>query len=194
MMLFRLMRNIHLGLGLAFALIALLFALSSLAFIYGSLLPEESVEDAEQTLLIPAAKASNGRALASELMRNHGIEGDLRGVEVSSEEIRFRIVRPGTEAHVVYSPASEEATIRLRRLGLAQTLKQLHTNHGFWHDFLPSNVWAGLSLLGSIGLILLGLSGIYLWFNFHHERIVGGVLLGGGILYAVTTLVLTRMS
>ena len=69
----------------------------------------------------------------------------------------------------------------MHRRSLAQTLKQLHTNHGFWHDFLPSNVWAGLSLLGSIGLILLGLSGIYLWFGFHQERVIGGVLLGTGL-------------
>ncbi len=194
MTLFRLMRNIHLGLGLAFFLMALLFAVSSLAFIYGRLLPKESAQNTEQTLQIPTVKASSGRALALELMRNHGITGDLRGVEESAEELRFRIVRPGTEAQVVYSLRSEEAKIQTRRRDLAQMLKQLHTNHGFWHDFLPSNVWAGLSLLGSIGLILLGLSGIYLWFGFHKERVVGGVLLGAGILYAVSTLVLTRMS
>jgi len=191
---FRLMRNIHLGLGLTFALVALLFAVSSLAFIYNSSLPEDSGEPAAQTLKIPAAKASSGRALALELMENHGLAGDLSAVEESAGELRFRIIRPGTEAQVAYSRQSEEATIQTRRRGLASMLKQLHTNHGFWHDFLPSNIWAALSLLGSIGLILLGLSGIYLWFGLHQERVLGGVILGVGILYAVTALTLTRLS
>jgi len=194
MTLFRLMRNIHLGLGLAFALVAAMFAFSSLAFIYGSSLPEETGEKTGQTLQIPAAKATSGRALALELMRNHGLAGDLRGVEEADGEIRFRIIRPGTQAQVVYSLTSEEATIQTHRAGFAQMLKQLHTNHGFWHDYLPSNVWAGLSLLGSIGLILLGVSGIYLWFSFHKERVVGSVLLGAGVLYAVAALALTRLS
>lgn len=194
MTLSRLMRNIHLGLGLAFFLVALLFAVSSLAFIYNRWLPEDSGQESEQTLSIPTAKAATARALALELMRNQGLAGDLRNVEEAPGELRFRIIRPGTEVQVTYSRTSEQAEIQTRRRGLAQMLKQLHVNHGFWHDFLPSNVWAGLSLLGSIGLILLGLSGIYLWFGFHKERVVGAVLLLAGMVYAVATLALTRMS
>jgi len=188
------MRNIHLGLGLGFGLGALMFAVSSLAFIYGYLLPEDSAEESARTVLIPAERASSGRALALELMRDHGLKGDLRAVEESAGEIRFRIVRPGSNADIVYSADSGEARIQTRRLGFTQMLRQIHTVHGFWHDHLPSNVWAGLSVLGSIGLILLGLTGIYLWFGMHKERVVGGVLLGVGMVYAIAALALTRMS
>jgi hypothetical protein len=73
-------------------------------------------------------------------------------------------------------------------------LVQLHTNHGFWHEFLPSNAWALLSLLGSIGLFLLGATGIYLWYCHHEERVIGSVLLVVGLLYGITTLVLSRMA
>jgi hypothetical protein len=93
---------------------------------------------------------------------------------------------------VEYSRTTGEAKILDRRYGLGQTLMQLHTNHGLWHDFLPSNLWAALSLLGSIGLLLLGASGIYLWFSHHDERFVGANLLTIGLVYGITSLVLTR--
>jgi hypothetical protein len=85
------------------------------------------------------------------------------------------------------------ATIRHREWQLGQTLQQLHTTHAFWHEFAPANVWAALSLLASIGLLLLGASGIYLWFSHHRERAIGGALLVFGLGYGLIALVLTRL-
>ena len=73
-------------------------------------------------------------------------------------------------------------------------LLQLHVNHGFWHDFGPANGWAAFSLLTSIAMLLLGVSGIYLWFMHHEERLIGGVLLGVGFGYAIVTLTLIRLA
>jgi hypothetical protein len=104
----------------------------------------------------------------------------------------FVVARPGTRAEVAYSPASGEAKIKTRRQGFLQMLVELHVNHGLWHDFLPSNAWALLTVLGSIGLFLLGATGIYLWFCHHQERVIGGVILAVGLIYSLTALVWTR--
>lgn len=189
---FRVMRNIHLILGLVLFFVSLMFAVSSLTFIYRPWLPK-SHNDREVTVSIPAEQAASPRALALELMRNHGLRGDLRQIKESDEEISFSIVRPGTNANVKYAKAGGEARIKVREQGFWDMLLQLHTNHGFWHEYFPSNVWALLSLLGSVGIMLLGGTGIYLWFALHEERVIGGILLGLGLLYALTTLVLSRM-
>ena len=60
---FRLMRNIHLILGLVFFFYALIFAVSSLAIIYRPWLGMTPT-DTEQTLAIPAEQANTPRALA----------------------------------------------------------------------------------------------------------------------------------
>jgi hypothetical protein len=72
-------------------------------------------------------------------------------------------------------------------------LVQLHTNHGLWHEYAASNVWAAISLLTSAGLLLLGATGIYLWFAHHRERWIGGLLMGFGLAYGLIALVLTRL-
>ena len=77
---------------------------------------------------------------------------------------------------------------------MLETTIQLHVNHGFWHDFLPANAWALLSFLGSAGLFLIGASGIYLWFCHHEERVIGSILLVVGLVYGITSLVLSRMA
>lgn len=190
---FRLMRNLHLIFGLVFFVFALVFAVSSLVIIYRPWLPTGR-EDTEQTVKIAAENAGTPRALALEIMRSQDLAGDLRQIEQTEDGITFLIVRPGTRSEVEYSSSSGEAKIQTHRQNFLETLVQLHTNHGFWHDFLPANAWALLSLLGSIGLFLLGATGIYLWFCHHEERVIGSVLLVVGLVYGITTLVLSRMA
>jgi hypothetical protein len=96
-------------------------------------------------------------------------------------------------AEVSYTPSTGVAKVKTRRHGALETLVQLHTNHGLWHEYVPSNLWAALSLFASIGLLLLGATGIYLWFMHHNERIVGGILLAFGLIYGLVTLTLTRL-
>ena len=189
---FRLMRNIHLWLGLAVAAMALMFAVSSIYVVYRQFLPDE-VRETERTVSIAAEAASTPRALARELMLNHDMKGDLFEVTEEAGVITFRINRPGAAHLVEFSRATGEAKIVDKQWQLGQTLLQIHTTHGFWHDFAPNWIWSVLSLLTSIGLLLLGVSGIYLWFAHRNERMIGGALLAFSLIYGFTTLLLTRL-
>lgn len=189
---FQLMRNIHLGLGLVFVLMAMIFALSSLVIIYRPYLDTKPVESERQVRISQEAAASP-RAAARELMAEHGLKGELRQIQEEGDTVSFRILRPGETAEVEYARSSGEGTVKMRRQGALETMVALHTNHGLWHDYLPSNAWGAIALLTSLGLLLLGATGIYLWFSFHKERVIGGVLLGSGLAFSLVVLVLTRL-
>jgi hypothetical protein len=189
---FRVMRNIHLGLGLLFVLMALIFAVSSLVIIYRPWLGS-SPRVSESTVRISSEASASARAAARELMADHGLKGDLRQIQESGDTVSFRIVRPGEMVEVQYGRPSGEAKVKVRRHGALETLVQLHTNHGLWHEYAASNVWAAISLLTSAGLLLLGATGIYLWFAHHRERLIGGILMGFGLAYGLIALVLTRL-
>lgn len=190
---YRLMRNTHLALGLACLVMAAVFAVSSLVIIYRPWLPQQR-DESERTVTLAPEQAATPRDLARVLMLEHGLKGDLGQIESEGGEVRLRIFRPGTEARVRYDTGTGQATIETRRWGALEMLVQLHVNHGFWHDFVPSQVWAALSLLASIGLLLLGASGLYLWFEHHQERRIGAALLVGGLIVGLTSLVLTRLA
>lgn len=186
------MRNVHLGLGLGCIAMALMFALSSLFVVFRTSFPDE-VTETDRTVQVDTAAAETPRAVALELIRNHGVKGDVLGIEQDDTSVRFRVHRPGTEHRVEYTKGSGTVQIQDRRWQLGQTLLQIHTTHGFWHNSVPQQIWALLSLLCSIGLVLLGGSGVYLWFEHHEERIVGTVLFTVGLSYGLITLVLTRL-
>jgi len=188
---FHLMRNFHLGLGLIFVLMALVFAVSSLVIIYRPWL-KPAPHDFESSIQLSPEAAMAPRAAARELMTKHGFKGDLREIREQGV-VRFRIVRPGEQAEVQYVPAIGEAKIKVRRHGALDTMVQLHTNHGLWHEYAPSNFWGAISLFTSVGLLLLGATGIYLWLAHHSERLIGGILLGFGLVYGLVTLLLTRL-
>lgn len=189
---YRLMRNVHLGLGLGFVLMALVFAVSSLVIIYRPWLGPAAQTTEIAVQLSPAAAASP-RSAALELMTDHGLRGDLSEIQERNGAVTFRIRRPGEVAAVTYTPVSGIATVTVTRQGALETTVQLHTNFGFWHDYLPSNLWAMLAFLGSVGLLLLGVTGIYLWFTRSAERLIGAILLAFGVIYGCVTLVLTRL-
>src|SRR5689334_4350019 len=99
---FRLMRNIHLGLGLIFVVMAVIFAVSSLVIIYRPWLGL-SPTVSESTVQISKETASSPRAVAYALMANHGMKGELREIKEDGDASSFRIVRPGEVAEVRYS-------------------------------------------------------------------------------------------
>jgi hypothetical protein len=189
---FQLMRNIHLGLGLVFVGMALIFALSSLTIVYRPYLETAPAESERQVRISPEAAASP-RAAARELMATHGLKGELRQIKEEGDKVSFRILVPGEVAEVEYARSSGDGTIEIQRQGALETMVRLHTNHGMWHEHLPSHAWAVVNVLTSLGLLLLGVTGIYLWFSFHKERVIGGVLLGAGLAFSLVTLVLTRL-
>jgi len=187
------MRNIHLGLGLGFFLMSLIFAVSSLTAIYRQRLGQPKPEITEKAVQLPTAALATPRAAAMELMTAHGLRGDLREIKEKSGTVTFRIVRPGEVAEVAYPAATGEAKITIRRQTALNTLMALHTNHGVWHEYMPANLWAVLAFCTSAGLILLGASGIYLWFKHYDERRIGSALLTSSVVFGLVALYLTRL-
>ena len=77
---FRLMRNVHLILGLLFFFYAMLFAASSLVIVYRPWLKSTHTEQ-EQTVRVAAERAQTPRDLALGLIQNQGLKGDLRDIK-----------------------------------------------------------------------------------------------------------------
>ncbi len=71
-------------------------------------------------------------------------------------------------------------------------LAGMHIGHGFWHDYWLHKLWGALALASSLALLLLGASGLYLWFKTYEERGIGVVILIVGTAWAVTSLILAR--
>jgi hypothetical protein len=187
----RLMRNTHLILGLVFVLFLMVYGVSSLRVARRSWFPGQPARTESRVKIDPSV-ATSGRALGLVLMREHGLRGDLFQVQDTEEGFSLNIWRPGTNYEIRYSRQSGEAVIGARQQDFVGMLMGLHVTYGLWHDAWLHNLWGVFLLLLSVGLFLLGATGIYLCFKTYEERVIGSVLLGVGLVYGLTFLILTR--
>jgi hypothetical protein len=150
-------------------------------------------DDVTETHLALPPGLAGARAVASELMLRHGIDGELVTVFETPAGVNFRIQRPGTLFQMRYQPAGGETAVIVRRGGIGRVLNALHGAAGMWHGFAPMNAWAAVLGLVSLGLLLLGATGFYLWLRNPKERVAGILLLTGGAAVALTLIVSMRL-
>ena len=191
-MLHRWIRNTHLILGLLAVPMLLVYGVSAVQMAHNDWFSLKPVVT-ESEIQVGDFDSNGGRALAQALMDSHGLRGDLQKVTATAEGFELRIGRPGTFYVVNYSRESRTAKVQTSSGVFLGVLNRIHHLAGFRHDFGVLNVWGGLVAFISLTLILLGFSGVYLWFKIHEERAVGSVLLGLSLATSLTLLVLIRM-
>ncbi len=189
---YRWLPNVHLVSGLFSSLFLLTYGWSAMQMAHPSWFSLQP--GITETLVAVAIEVSdNPRALARALMDDHGLRGGLDQVKETPEGYELRISRPGTEYKITYSRARGEAKVRTLRANFMSMLNSLHHVAGFWRGDGLQKTWAGFVGVVSVGLILLALTGIYLWFKLFNERTVGIVLLVISLAYSLTLAVWLRM-
>jgi hypothetical protein len=187
---YRLIRNTHLLLGISTLFFVLMYAISSMQMAHTTWF---STQPRTTQTALRLAPGSDARAAAQELWRTNNVRGDLVQVRSKAGHLLFRVTRPGKTYDIDYTPATGETTLRTAEGNLMSVLNRLHHISGLWHDLPILNVWAIFVALISIALIALALSGIYLWFKLHEERVIGSVLLTAGLGWGLGLLLWMRV-
>ncbi len=186
---YRWMRNTHLFLGLFAFLAVLMYGFSSVAFAHRKWLRLEPSVSVTRVTIQPAGDV-NPRSMARLLMDEHGMRGELLDTKLTPAGFKFRIERPGVQREVTYSKDRGEATVTTRTAPFTGMMTAIHKEHGLWHDDAVRNAWGAFLGLVSAALIVLALTGIYLWFRMHKERRIGVILLIISLGFSATVIVL----
>jgi hypothetical protein len=136
---------------------------------------------------------SDGRAIARTVMdREPSITGEITNVQTDAVGVSLRIVVPGTVHELKYDPRSGNAHVRTSVAGVMGMLNRLHHWAGFYHEPVPMKLWAGAVAIVSAALLLLGATGVYMWFTRRPERRIGVALLAVNLAFALVLIVLMR--
>jgi hypothetical protein len=183
------LRNTHLYLGLFCCLFVLMYGVSSVQMSHNTWFNlRPSVAVSTYTL---ATGIDDARAVARELNR-HDVRGEVTLVRSSPAGAAFSMQRPGTVYQVEYTAANGETKVRDNHAGFMGMMNRLHHVAGVKHEYWLINAWGWLVGIVSLGLMVLGATGIYLWFKLYKERLVGGILLALGLVYSVSLLIMLR--
>ncbi len=186
-MIYKLLRNIHLLVGL-FALPAILtYAISSVQMAHRIRIPQNVTE--EDAGLQPGLAP---REAAAQLMAQRGYSGDLSDIVITPAAVTFRITRVGSRYEVRYDSISGLAHVKRTDIGVLGELNRLHHLQGLHHGNAAMNWWAGM--LGAVSLILLtiGATGLYMWFKLRRERMIGAILLSANLIISIGLLAALR--
>jgi hypothetical protein len=186
-------RDAHLYLGLFLSPFLLVFALSVL-FLNHVWVPgmasEKIVRPAARVAVPPGFEQAEGmeRAqLAHRILGELGISGEIGYIARRDEDLHFVIPvnRPGWQAVVDLDPQAGTATVEEQSTGLADAINYLHKSPGPHNANIRGNwLWTRIWKLAADGivylLLLISISGIYLWVSLKAERKAGLALLAAG--------------
>jgi hypothetical protein len=173
------LRNTHLILGLSCCLMVLTYGVSSVQMSHNAWFNSRPAVTTSAYTLAP--QAGDARAIARELVDSHGLRGEVTQIFSTPAGMRFSITRPGTVYQVDYTAATGETKVRHNRAGMIGMLNRIHHVAGVRHDYWLINWWGALVGIVSLALMILGATGIYLWFKLYKERVLGGILLAIGL-------------
>jgi hypothetical protein len=193
---YRVIRDLHLYLGLFSSPFVLVFAISVFFLVHTWLpkfAPETSHTRVVSALPLPGdLQGLSGRPLidalkpALEKADVHGEVGFLQHM-VKEEKLIIPVTVPGRQTIVTINLASREATIVTRETGLADAMATLHRSPGEHAPAIRMNwfymqAWRWLADTTAYLILFISVSGIYLWYVLRAERRVGFVLLFAGAL------------
>jgi hypothetical protein len=184
------LRNTHLLIGVFSFLFLLMYGASSVQMAHNTWFNMKPTLTQSQAAL--AQGLDNPRDIARQLMDQGQVKGELQQILNKGQDFSFRVVRPGTVHEVDYSAQTGTAKIRTSVANLMGMLNRIHHVGGLWHEYTLTNIWAVFVGIISVLLVLLSLTGIYLWFRIHTERVIGFILLALSLGYSLTLIVLIR--
>lgn len=198
-------RRGHYYLGLYFLFFLWLFAFTGLLLNHGwqfaDFWPTRTVSKFERDVRIPATGTELDRA--QQLMAQLEISGEIEWTGHSKDAARFefRASRPGTISNIVIDTARGKAAVEQIGFNGWGTMRVLHTFTGVRRgdarnerDWALTTVWALAMDALSLGIILMVLSGIYMWWRIPVKRRLGlaALLLGtvacSGFVFALRTI------
>ena len=187
---YRVLRNTHLFLGLFCCFFLLMYGVSSVQMAHNRWFNNRP-SVTETNLNLPS-RIGDARSIGRQLMDHFGLRGEVGQARVSPAQITFAMTRPGTVYQVEYYTGTGATRIRDNHANFIGMLNRIHHANGLWHNYWLQNAWGGLVGVVSAALVLIGISGIYLWFKLHKERVIGTILLVVSLGYSLTLMVLAR--
>ncbi len=187
-------RRIHFYLGLYLLLFLWLFAFTGLLLNHPSWTFAEFWPNRQQSSIeVPIQQPPQGGDLvqAQDILRQAGVRGEIEWTRSRSQasQLDFRASRPGHIYEIKADLQKGQATIHRIDLNAWGVLHILHTFTGVrltdsknQRDWSMTTLWVLCMDAVAIGLILMVLSSIYMWWNLHQKRLLGLLALGTGLL------------
>lgn len=188
---YKLVRDIHLVLGLFASVFLLIYAASAGTMSVQSIYRPSPRSAATRTVEIDLPRDAPLPEVELRI-RRAGVRGSIWQTRTSSTAVVFEFARPGSNATVRWE-FGPTADVFEEQHSLIGYLESLHHLAGVQHDETIQNLWGVLVFLMSLVTLGMGITGVWLWSMRNSERRLGGALLAIATLVSLTLFVVIRL-
>jgi hypothetical protein len=195
---YSLTRDLHLYLGLFISPFILVFSVSVLFLVHswfpgsGAAVTNTTTSNIRLPEDLETLKGGDQLSAARQILKQLGVEGEIWNIRQIPRERRFVITVnvPGVTTDVDLQVATNSATIARRAPGIWDAMVYLHKTPGPHLVAIRGNsgfmvVWRWLADATVYLLLLVTITGVYLWAVLRSERRTGIVLLIAGAVTLV---------
>jgi hypothetical protein len=169
----------------------LMYGISAVQMAHGTWFAMQPEVRESQLSLSPGL--TDARAIAREVTsRVPAVRGELSNIKSTAAATTLRLVLPGTVHDVHYDAQSGVTKLKTSIAGTMGMLNRLHHAAGLWHEPLSMKAWGLVVAVVSAALLLLGATGVCMWFARRTERVSGAVLLTVNLIVVLGLLVTMR--
>lgn len=185
------LRRIHLLAGTFAAAMLLMYGMSAVQMAHPAWVQLRPTVREWRADLAPGI--DSGREVAREL-HSRGVRGELSAVNRIAGGWSLTVGLPGAEHRITYRGGTGTAEIKTSTRGFLGVLNRLHHAAGFWHESRSMKLWAAMVALASLAVLLMGATGLWMWFSRRQDRVLGALLLAANLAFAFTVLALLRQA
>lgn len=187
-------RKIHYYLGLYFLFFLWLFAFTGFLLNHPAWSFAKFVPNRRQTTFerpIHAPPPGGDLAQARDIMRQLGLQGEIEWTTTRTDcsHFNFRVSRPGHAFDITTDLVQNRATVQRTEDNMWGIMFNLHTFTGvrmadarYQRDWILTTVWALSMDAAAAGLVIMVLSGFYMWYGLRQKRLLGLIALALGFL------------
>ncbi len=183
-----LLRRIHLYLALFLAPWILMYASSTFVMNHRVLFhgpapapPPQYVVERELVYPGEMPEGATPQQVARQLLATLDMDGaHVVARPFAAERVVIHRQHPVSPRRITYTAADRRVVIEKMTFSGAGFLERMHRRRGFQHDYALEDLWAGTVDLTIAGLLLLALSGIWMWWTVRAARPLGALALGAG--------------
>jgi hypothetical protein len=182
------MKRIHFLLGLYLLLFVWLFAISGLVlnhpkWQFADFWPKRQ-EDVRTATITPVGD-SGDMQIARSLMQQIGVTGEVHRIDRAKDgRVTVQIIRPGRTVDISVDPGASTATVKDVRVNAWGKMSALHhfTGVSMEHaerqrDWWITRLWSLAMDAVALGLLVLVITSLYLWWKLKKNRALGFAML-----------------
>jgi hypothetical protein len=178
----KLVRRVHLYLGLFLTPWIAMYALSTIAMNHRDSFGKEPplFEIESERKFEGVLPESDHLASARILLASLSLEGAHTVRRAMDGTLTIQRLDPVAPRRITYRPGSKLLRIERQAFHTNQFLERMHRKRGYQQDYLTDDLWAATVDLTIAAIVLWALTGLWMWWELKAARALGAVIAAAG--------------